>query len=68
MILQEIKEISCGRKLMLQSNRVKIHFAPCLVPMKWSKSFFDVLFDFLYPCNKTKYLILDEKQGIKKKS
>ena len=68
MILQEIKEISCGRKLMLQSNLVKIYFAPCLVPMKWSKRFFDVLFDFLYPCNKTKYLIFDEKQGILKKS
>ena len=37
---------SCGRKLMLQSSLVKIHFAPWLLPMKWSQSFFKVPFEF----------------------
>ena len=36
---------SCGRKLMLQSSLV--HFAPWLLPMKWSQSFFKVPFEFL---------------------
>ena len=37
---------SCGRKLMLQSSLVRVHFAPWLLPMKWSQSFFKVPFEF----------------------